>query len=63
MVKAIAKIAASPFPYIVIFALAGIAAIVFGTYTLAGIGWAAIVAGSFLLLLSGFIAKGLKPNG
>ena len=63
MAKTIKLIASSPILYIFLFALAGMACIVFGVYTVWGAGAAFITSGAFLILIAAFIATGLKQDG
>lgn len=63
MRKSLAALAINPMTYVLGFALAGAASITAGVGILAGAGWALVSAGAFLLAASGYITKGLKPNG
>lgn len=63
MKRSIASLAANPMVYVIGFALAGAACITAGVAVLAGAGWALVTVGAFLIAASGYITKGLKPNG
>ena len=53
----------SPLLCMVVFSLVGAALIVFGIYFLAGVGWASISAGLFLLAFAWLVARGLSVSG
>lgn len=53
----------TPLPFMILLLFVGAGLIVFGISLLAGIAWAYISAGIFLLAFSVLIAKGLKLSG
>lgn len=55
-------LAASPLTYVVGFAMLGAALSVAGMAVLAGVGWALVTAGAFLLAAAAFITRGMS-NG
>lgn len=63
MKKILAAIAINPLTYVLGFAVLGAVSIVSGIAVLAGIGWAMIASGAFLIAAAAFITKGMTPNG
>lgn len=60
--RAVIAALASPMMVILLLGLGGAASVVYGTYLLAGPGWAFLAAGVFSLFFAALISKGLN-NG
>lgn len=63
MKQKLKALAESPLTYIVASGLCGALSIVSGVAVLAGVGWALVSSGAFLLAAATYITKGLTPNG
>jgi len=50
----------NPLHFFIMIALCGFAVVVAGVYVLLGLGWALLAGGASLLLIAGFVRKGLN---
>lgn len=62
MKAALKAIAKSPLTYVVCFGVFGAVSVVCGVAYLAGLGWALVSSGVFLLAAAAYITRGMTPN-